>query len=301
MNQAVLSLSGGLDSSTLLLHLLNKNYNVTCLSFDYGQKHKVELEKAVALVRYLNYHRWEKDIRQETNEYYNDIQQIDRERGETKVDKEKYPHINHHIIKLDGLSELLNSTLVEGGSDVPEGHYKEENMKDTVVPNRNKIFSSIIQAVALSIANKHNCNVLVGMGLHAGDHSIYPDCDTPFRNLDYDAFLMGNWGAEKVRYYTPYIEVSKAEVLKDGINCCNSLGLDYKEIYKRTNTSYKPIFIDGKWYSDYKSASSVERIESFMTLGIEDPVAYANTKPVTWDEVVIHTNKILKAYEENSK
>ena len=44
MNKAVLSLSGGMDSSSLLLHLLAKGYQVTALGFDYGQKHKVELE-----------------------------------------------------------------------------------------------------------------------------------------------------------------------------------------------------------------------------------------------------------------
>ena len=77
---------------------------------------------------------------------------------------------------MDGLSQLLNSTLVEGGDEVPEGHYAEENMKATVVPNRNKIFSSIIQAVALSIADKNNCEVKIVLGIHAGDHTIYPDC-----------------------------------------------------------------------------------------------------------------------------
>jgi 7-cyano-7-deazaguanine synthase len=103
------------------------------------------------------------------------------------------------------LSQLLNSALVTGGEEVPEGHYAEENMKATVVPNRNKIFSSIIQAVALSIAESKNCNVDIAMGIHAGDFSIYPDCRQEFRDIDYEAFVAGNWGAEKVKYYTPYI------------------------------------------------------------------------------------------------
>ena len=130
---AVISLSGGMDSSTLLIRLLSENYQVVAISFDYGQKHKVELERAVELVKYIN----------------------DRA-GQIIGDEAQllfYP-ITHQIIKLDGLSQLLNSSLVEGGADVPEGHYADENMKDTVVPNRNKIFSSIIQAVALSIASK---------------------------------------------------------------------------------------------------------------------------------------------------
>ena len=133
--QAVLSLSGGMDSSTLLLHFLDYGYEVTALSFDYGQKHNVELERAKDLVSYIN--------------------------GYCNIDEEsktvEYPYyIKHQVIKLDGLSELLNSALVTGGEEVPEGHYAEENMKATVVPNHNKIFSSIIQAVALSIAEQKN-------------------------------------------------------------------------------------------------------------------------------------------------
>jgi 7-cyano-7-deazaguanine synthase len=276
---AVLSLSGGMDSSTLLLHLLANDYEVTALSFDYGQKHKVELERAAELVQYLN---------------------------------SKEQNVKHQIIKLDGLSQLLNSSLVEGGPDVPEGHYAEENMKDTVVPNRNKIFSSIIQAVALSIADKNNAECSIAMGIHAGDHAIYPDCRQEFRDIDFEAFKAGNWGSEKVNVYTPYLDGDKFDILKNGLQCATELGLDFDEVYKRTNTSYKPIFIEGdfedrvikdttslpwrlgKWYSDYKSASSVERIEAFIKLGIQDPVEYADESgPVSWETVVEHVSKVL--------
>jgi len=164
---AVLSLSGGMDSSTLLLHLLSTGHEVTCLSFDYGQKHKVELERAASLVEYIN---------------------SDPSQGWLSKD---YSKVKHQIIKLDGLSQLLNSSLVEGGSDVPEGHYAEENMKATVVPNRNKIFASIIQAVALSIAEQNNAECTIAMGIHAGDHSIYPDCRQEFRDADFEAFKLG--------------------------------------------------------------------------------------------------------------
>jgi 7-cyano-7-deazaguanine synthase len=134
--QAVLSLSGGMDSSTLLLHLLADGYEVTCLSFDYGQKHNIELERAKELVKYLNNHsRYE--------------------------DEQYYAKVKHQVITLKGLDKLLDSALVKGGNEVPEGHYAEENMKATVVPNRNKIFSSLIQAVALSIAEKTIQNVLL--------------------------------------------------------------------------------------------------------------------------------------------
>ena len=277
---AVLSLSGGMDSSTLLLHLLNEEFEVTAFSFDYGQKHRVELERATQLVEYIN------DNRQcgpEAHQFW-------------------YPLVKHQIIKIDGLGQLLNSTLVEGGAEVPEGHYAEANMKDTVVPNRNKIFSSIIQAVALSIADKNNTECAIAMGIHAGDHAIYPDCRQEFRDADFEAFKIGNWGSEKVYHYTPYLNTDKFGILKDGSDCLGKLGLDFNEVYYRTNTSYKPIWIptqkmsgiSGNWYSDYKSASSVERVEAFIKLGRPDPVPYANEEgPVSWETVKSHVEQVI--------
>ena len=298
--QAVLSLSGGMDSSSLLLHLLANDYEVTALGFDYGQKHKVELERATDLVAYLNANR---------------LTHTDHVEGGFI---EAYPAVRHQIIKLDGLSQLLNSTLVEGGKDVPEGHYEQDNMKDTVVPNRNKIFASLIQAVALSIATRpinEDCSigqeVAIAMGIHAGDHAIYPDCRQEFRDADFDAFIIGNWSAELVSVYTPYLEVNKFEILEDGLKACEQLGLDFDEVYKRTNTSYKPIFIKdsfdnegnviewGRWYSDYKSAASVERIEAFIKLGRPDPVEYADeTGPVTWEVAKAAVEKVLSEYKK---
>ena len=261
MKQAVLSLSGGMDSSTVLLHLLAKGYKITALSFDYGQKHNIELKRAAELIEYIN----------STGEH---------------------EYIDYQCITLFGLKELLNSNLVKGGDDVPEGHYEEDNMKDTVVPNRNKIFSSIIQAVALSIANKMKCEVEIAMGIHAGDHAIYPDCRQDFRNADYKAFVEGNWDAETVTYYTPYLKGDKFDILKDGEICCKKLGIDFDEVYKRTNTSYKP---DSLGRSDYKSASSVERIEAFIKLGRKDPVEYIEG----WEIAKTHVEKILSKHEDN--
>jgi 7-cyano-7-deazaguanine synthase len=287
--QAVLSLSGGMDSSTLLLHLLANGYEVTALSFDYGQKHNVELERAKDLVKYIN----------------NNPNRLFHHDHAPNGFEEVYPLVKHQVIKLDGLSELLNSALVTGGEEVPEGHYAEENMKATVVPNRNKIFSSIIQAVALSIAEKNKTLCVIAMGIHAGDHAIYPDCRQEFRDADFKAFEMGNWGAEKVYHYTPYLNTDKFGILEDGDKCCECLSLSFDEVYKRTNTSYKPIYwtwtdvngeIRSKWYSDYKSASSVERIEAFIKLGKPDPVEYADVEegPTTWKMVTNHVKQILE-------
>jgi 7-cyano-7-deazaguanine synthase len=291
--QAVLSLSGGMDSSSLLLHLLANGYEVTALGFDYGQKHKVELERATSLVEYINSY--------------------------CVVDEEsktvEYPYfVKHQIIKLDGLSQLLNSALVTGGQDVPEGHYEQDNMKETVVPNRNKIFASLIQAVALSIATKttsDDCTigqpVEIAMGIHAGDHAIYPDCRQEFRDADFEAFKIGNWDSDLVTVTTPYLYTDKFGILQDGEKCCEALGIDFNEVYARTNTSYKPMLhtvnLDNGmgyegWFSDYKSAASVERIEAFIKLGRPDPVAYADeTGPVSWEVAKAHVEKVLSEHK----
>jgi len=276
--QAVLSLSGGMDSSTLLLHLLANGYEVTALSFDYGQKHRVELERAQSLVNYIN----------------DNPNRIFHHDHAPNGFEEAYSKVKYGVIKLDGLAPMLNSALVEGGAEVPEGHYEQENMKETVVPNRNKIFSSIIQAVALSIANEKNTEVRIAMGIHAGDHAIYPDCRQEFRDADYIAFIQGNWDADRVNYITPYLNGDKFDILKDGAKCCGKLGLDFDTVYANTNTSYKPININGTWYSDYKSASSVERVEAFIKLGRPDPVQYANQdNVVSWDVVKEEVQKVL--------
>jgi len=293
MKHVVISLSGGMDSSTLLLRCLKEYDTVTAISFDYGQKHRVELERAQSLVDYLN---------DEVGLNY-DI-----------------PSITYRQIQLKGLVDLLDSALVTGGDEVPEGHYAEENMKATVVPNRNKIFASIVQAVALSVANKTGEQCDIALGIHAGDHAIYPDCRQEFRDADDYAFRMGNWDADKVGYFTPYLEGDKFTILQDGETLCEELGLNFDEVYSKTNTSYKPIHWDSntktvitdpsilgryskaektsKWYSDYKSASSVERVEAFIKLGRPDPVGYADENgPVTWEYVVNEVTKVLENHD----
>ena len=286
----VISLSGGMDSSTLLLRCLKEYDTVTAISFDYGQKHRIELERAQSLVDYIN----------------------DEVKSNIQTHGDSFPGIKYRQIQLNGLADLLDSALVTGGAEVPEGHYAEENMKATVVPNRNKIFASITQAVALSIANKTGEQCDIAMGIHAGDHAIYPDCRQEFRDADDHAFRMGNWEADKVGYFTPYLEGNKFTILQDGEVLCGELGLDFNEVYSRTNTSYKPIYhnflytndedeiVDGSdWFSDFKSASSVERVEAFIKLGRPDPVGYADEiGPVNWEHVVNEVTKVLKNHNQ---
>ena len=167
-------------------------------------------------------------------------------------------------------------------------------MKATVVPNRNKIFASITQAVALSKANETGDDTDIALGIHAGDHAVYPDCRQEFRDADDAAFRIGNWDADRVGYFTPYLNTDKFGILKDGEVLCDKLGIEFDEVYKRTNTSYKP-YPSGN--SDYKSASSVERIEAFIALGRKDPVQYEDeTGPVSYEVAKAAVEKVLADY-----
>lgn len=265
----VVSLSGGMDSSTLLLRCIKEAKDaggkVVALSFYYGQKHELELERARSLVDYIR-----------SNGY----------------------NFKYEVIRLEGLQHLLNSSLINDDWEVPEGHYAEITMRETVVPNRNKIFSSITQAVALSMASKDNEPTAIALGIHSGDHAVYPDCRQEFRDADDVAFRIGNWNAENVSYFVPYLYGDKFTILQEGEVLCKELGLDFDEVYKRTNTSYKPLKVGDEWYSDYKSSSSVERIDAFIKLGRNDPIQYAvETGLVSYDVAKEYVINVLKEYE----
>ena len=274
----VISLSGGMDSSTLLLRCLTEFETVTAISFDYGQKHRVELERAQSLVDYL---------------CQNDIGIANK--------------LRYRVIKLDGLVDLLVSGLVDNGSmEMKKGHYSHSNALTTVVPNRNAIFAAITYAIALSRVKATGETCDIALGTHMGDFDnkkqtgIYPDCSEEFRTALEHAFKIGNWDSDKVNYYAPYNITDKTGVLEDGIKQCENLGFNYKDIYSRTNTSYAPIKLeDGTWVSDYKTGSSVERIESFMKIGKEDPVQYAEDDGtlVSWNHVVNHVKEVVEEWE----
>lgn len=236
---AVLSVSGGMDSTGLMLHMLNKGYDLNILSFNYGQKHKIELERLKKNIEYL---------------------------------KERGFNIDHKISDLSSTMSLFHSALIDKSIKVPEGHYASENMKQTVVPNRNAIFSSIIYGYALSLAIKNNTKVTIGLGVHAGDHQIYPDCRPEFFEKIEEAFKVGNWESEKVKYHLPYLLKDKYYILKDSLKICDKLDLDFDVIFSNTNTCYNP---NKKGESCGKCGSCTERLEAFDKLKRNDPVIYA--------------------------
>ena len=239
--KAVISLSGGMDSTCLLLHLLQQGYEVHSYSFYYGQKHKVELEKVKNNVGFL---------------------------------QGKGYKLTHQIINLEDAFSESTSSLHQGGEEIPEGHYEDENMKSTVVENRNIIFSSIVYGKALSWANKTGDNVVITLGLHSGDHAIYPDCRPESQEMAKELFRISNWNSEKVDYIAPFINIDKAGVLKAGLNAMKAIQFnedEISEVLRNTHTCYNP---NEEGESCGKCGSCTERLEAFKKNGIIDPIKY---------------------------
>ena len=254
--RVVMAFSGGMDSTGLLIRLLADGCKVTCITYDYGQKHVIEIERAIQNIKYLT---------------INDIE------------------VDHKVVNLTSVMGLFHSSLISNSEEIPEGHYDEEQMKSTVVPNRNAIFSSILYGYALSIGVKEDTDVQIALGVHSGDHSIYPDCRPEFYDILEKAFAIGNWNSDKVSLYLPYIKGNKETILRDSIKSCSKLGLDFNTVFANTNTSYNP---DVNGRSSGTSGADIERILAFYSIGKKDPVEYI--KP--WEEVLSEALKIQLKY-----
>jgi len=225
MNKVVIGLSGGMDSATLLGYFLNQGYEVHTCSFQYGSKQNKYEEKAVSQII----------------EYY-------------------YKHgflVVSHRINLENAFGDFRSNLLKTGGDIPEGHYEDESMKATVVPGRNLIFLSIMAGLAESIGAK-----IVAIGVHSGDHAIYPDCRPEFVAAAHNAIELSTGG--KVKVVAPFLLDDKAGILHRGLN-----DFTLKVPYELTRTCYKD-----QEYACGKCGSCQERIEAFHNLGIEDPIIY---------------------------
>lgn len=169
--------SGGMDSTTLVTDLVSMGYEVDCVSFDYGQRHNKELEFAEATTTKLG--------------------------------------LRHDIVDLTNLTELLaesGSSLISRTA-VPEGHYAEDNMKKTVVPNRNMIMLAIAGGIAVAREAR-----FIATAVHAGDHFVYPDCRPQFINALSLDLLRGNEGfghdGQGVSILAPFLFMSKAQIAR---------------------------------------------------------------------------------------
>ncbi len=238
--RAVMALSGGMDSTGLLMRLLADGYSISCILFDYGQKHVIELERARANISYLV-----------ENDY----------------------HVEHRTVDLSSAMGIFHSALTSEDFAVPEGHYESEQMKQTVVPNRNAIFASILYGYALSVAIREEVEVAIALGVHSGDHEIYPDCRPEFYEAVEHAFSVGNWDSELVSFHLPFLDGDKASILIDAQDAVETLGLDFDTVFFNTNTSYNP---DSMGRSSGRSGADVERILAFHSIGRIDPIEYVD-------------------------
>tara|TARA_Y100001970_G_scaffold94742_1_gene119392 strand:+ start:3499 stop:4293 length:795 start_codon:yes stop_codon:yes gene_type:complete len=255
---SVISFSGGMDSTSLLLHLLSKKHDIYAISFKYGQKHVVEVELAKKNITYLK------------NNGFQD-------------------QITHKVFDISNILSNFNSSLIDKSQDIPEGFYESDSMKTTFVPNRNAIFFSLIYGYAISLAKNYKEKISISIGAHSGDHAIYPDCRLFFFEQLFKSFQIGNWDSESVELYVPYISMDKKEILIDAEKSVNNLNLDFDTIFKNTITSYSP---DNNGISSGKTGSDIERILAFNSLNKKDPIQYQSS----WEDVLDNALKTEKNF-----
>lgn len=218
MNKKVVVIySGGMDSFTVLHKAIESGLTPYALTFDYGQRHIKEIEVAKSVCNELG--------------------------------------INHKVIDISAINQLIGgSSLTDNSIDVALGHYQEDNMLSTVVPNRNMILLSLAIGYAVSIKADQ-----VYYGAHSGDHAIYPDCRPEFVEKMNDVAAIANY--EKTEIFSPYLNSDKIGILKDGLK----MGLDYSKTWTCYNGREKACGLCG---------SCVERLEAFAKNGLDDPIEY---------------------------
>ncbi len=224
---SVVLLSGGMDSTTAFYQALGETNVKLALSFYYGQRHKVELDYATRLAL--------------------------------------TQHVPHKVIDITSIGEFLKGSALTDDVEVPDGHYAEDTMKQTIVPNRNMIMLSQAAGAAIGIGATQ-----VWAAMHAGDHFIYPDCRPEFIEDMNHALLTAT--ETDVHIIAPYILISKAEIVTVGM----ALGVPYNETW----SCYK-----GGVVHCGRCGTCVERAEAFYLANEVDPTLYKD--PDYWKSVTL--------------
>lgn len=215
---AVLIYSGGLDSTVLLYQLRRWDIHVRALSIDYGQRHVRELSSAQRICGRLN--------------------------------------VEHRIADLSGLRSLMGGSSQTDIIPVPEGHYADDNMRTTVVPNRNMLMLSAAAAWAVATDS-----TAVAYAAHAGDHAQYPDCRPVF--IISMAAVLRVCHYEPVELWVPFERKTKADIVK--------LGVELRVPFEDTWSCYK-----GEDRACGRCGTCVERLEAFHLVQTTDPVEYTD-------------------------
>lgn len=215
--RTVLVYSGGLDSTVLLGHLLAEGREVHTLTVNYGQRHAREIESARAVCAHYG--------------------------------------VEHRVADLRALGPIFgHNSLTDTTMSVAEGHYEEESMKTTVVPNRNMILLAVAAARAIALQAD-----TLAYAAHGGDHAIYPDCRPEFADAMDAAIRLADW--HKVALERPMVSWTKADIVRRGA----ALGVPMH----LTWSCYK-----GGDAHCGKCGTCVERREAFALAGVPDPTAY---------------------------
>lgn len=221
--KTVVVISGGMDSTTLAYRSHHRGDEAFLLSVDYGQRHRKELEYAKLTATRLG--------------------------------------VSHEIVDLSSLRGILAGSSLTSEVDVPDGHYAEETMKATVVPNRNSIMINVAIGYAVSIKADS-----VSIGVHAGDHFVYPDCRPEFVLALAEVAKLGNEGFISSDFFidAPYVNIGKHDIALEG----ESLGVNWNETW----SCYK-----GKKIHCGSCGTCFERREAFWLAGVKDPTEYEAT------------------------
>lgn len=212
--------SGGLDSVTLAHKVAAERTLGTLVSFDYGQRHRKELDSARRCAGCLG--------------------------------------VPHQIIDITAVGRLLTGSALTSGGTAPEGHYAEETMRVTVVPNRN----AIMLTIAFGVATVERADQ-VAAAFHGGDHFIYPDCRPAFVEAFETMERYALEGLARISLYTPFVRLSKADIVREGAR----LAVPFAETW----SCYK-----GGALHCGRCGTCVERREAFHVAGIDDPTPYAD-------------------------
>lgn len=215
-NPTLVILSGGLDSTVLAYYIARQGNLKGCVSVNYGQRHNRELECAAKTCNWLG--------------------------------------VPHHVLDLHTLRNHLSASSLTSDQPVPEGHYAEDTMKATVVPNRNMILISLAVGVAITQGCKQ-----VAYGAHAGDHAIYPDCRPAFADALSRTIDLCDWKPPVL--VRPFIDITKAEIV--------GIGIRHGVNFQHTHTCY-----NGHEVACGKCGTCVERLEAFALNDYRDPVEY---------------------------
>ena len=229
MNKKVLiAMSGGLDSTTLAYYMMAKGYSIIPVFFNYGSKH--------------NPYEW------------NAIQLVMNRIKQDFPDKVHESGLNLDITSVFSFHQ--SSLMMSSKNNIPEGHYNDETMKQTVVPGRNLTFIAMMAGIAESKGYD-----MVAVGAHSGDHYIYPDCRPRFFKHAKRAVYESTEG--KVTLAFPFLHYDKAKIVRWGLEN------NPKVPYDLTRTCYK-----NQADACGKCGACQERKEAFIKNNTRDLIRY---------------------------